>query len=105
MKRTLETVSAILGALALSTLLGCASAGERTGVVIDDSVITTKVKAEILEHDQLKVFDIHVDTHDGIVQLRGVVNDSATADRAVQAARRVAGVREVRNDMRIEARS
>jgi osmotically-inducible protein OsmY len=102
MKRTLQIVSTMLGAVAFTTMLTCAYAAEKVGMVIDDAVITTKVKAEILEHQKLKVFDIHVDTQNGIVQLSGFVDSPATADRAEKAARSVSGVREVKNDMRVE---
>lgn len=106
MNRTLQIVSTMFGAVAFATMLTCAYAvektGEKAGAIVDDAVITTKVKAEILEHQKLKVFDIHVDTHNGVVQLSGFVDSATTADRAAQAARGVSGVREVKNDMKVE---
>ena len=105
MNRTLQVVSSMLGALAFTTMFTCAFAAEKAekaGMVIDDAVITTKVKAEILEHQKLKVFDIHVDTQNGIVQLSGFVDSPTTAERAVNAARGVSGVREVKNDMLVQ---
>ena len=102
MKRTLQIVLSMLGAVAFSTMFTLAFAAEKVGMAVDDAVITTKVKAEILEHQKLKVFDIHVDTHNGIVQLSGFVDSKATADRAVKAARSVSGVRQVKNDMQLE---
>jgi osmotically-inducible protein OsmY len=105
MKRTLQIVLSMLGAVAFSTMFTFAFAAEKAGMAIDDAVITTKVKAEILEHQKLKVFDIHVDTQNGIVQLSGFVDSPATAERAIKAARSVSGVREVKNDMRVEQKA
>lgn len=60
-------------ALALITLAGCAATAskEGTGEYFDDSVITAKVKASILDQPMLKVLDIKVDTFKGIVYLSG----------------------------------
>jgi osmotically-inducible protein OsmY len=102
MNRTLQVVSSMVGALAFTTVLTCAFAAEKVGMAIDDAVITTKVKTEILEHQKLKVFDIHVDTNNGIVQLSGFVDSPTTAQRAVNAARGISGVREVKNDMVVQ---
>jgi hyperosmotically inducible protein len=71
-------------------------------MVVDDSVITAKVKADILADPKLKVFDIKVDTRNGIVQLSGFVDNRAEADEAVAVAGRVSGVKSVANDMRIK---
>ena len=66
---------------------------------LDDAVITTKVKAAILDRPTLKVFDIHVETFKGVVYLRGVVASQSTIDEAVKVARSVAGVKSVKNEM------
>jgi osmotically-inducible protein OsmY len=102
MKRIVQLAGAVCAALALTTMLGCASAGQKTGMVVDDSVITAKVKADILADPKLKVFDIKVDTRNGIVQLSGFVDNRAEADEAVAVAGRVSGVKSVANDMRIK---
>jgi osmotically-inducible protein OsmY len=102
MQRIVQFVGTLAAMLVLATLLGCASAGEKTGMVVDDSVITAKVKADILADSKLKVFDIKVDTRNGIVQLSGFVDNNSEADHAVVVARRVAGVKSVANDMRLK---
>ena len=49
---------------------------------IDDSVITTKVKALLAKDDLLKSFQISVETYQGTVQLSGFVNSQKAVDKA-----------------------
>ena len=68
------------------------------GAKIDDSVITTKVKAEFINDPIIKSFDIGVVTRDGEVQLSGFVEDQIQVDRAIEVARGVEGVKNVLDD-------
>jgi len=88
----------------LVSLLGCASTAkqEGTGEYVDDSVITTKVKAEIFQDDSLKSSEINVETFKGVVQLSGFVNSQADINRAVEVAGSVKGVTSVKNDIRVK---
>ena len=88
--------------IVLATLVGCGSTPTRegTGEYVDDSVITTKVKAAIFNEPTLKSSEINVETFKGVVQLSGFVNSHGDMDRAVQVARGVKGVQSVKNDMR-----
>jgi osmotically-inducible protein OsmY len=94
----------LIAALALTTLGGCAatSTHESTGQYIDDSAITTAVKAAILGEPTLKVAEINVETYKGIVQLSGFVRSTDNIDTAMAVARRVKGVQSVKNDMRVK---
>jgi hyperosmotically inducible protein len=87
--------------LMLITLVACASTRthESTGEYVDDSVITTKVKALLAEDDFLKSFQISVETYKGIVQLSGFVNAQNAVDKAGQIARSVKGVTSVKNNL------
>jgi hyperosmotically inducible protein len=60
----IKTLSAVLATVILMATLGCASTRthEGTGQYVDDSVITTKVKAAILGEPGLKVSEINVET-------------------------------------------
>lgn len=82
-------------------MAGCAGTQTResTGEYVDDSVITAKVKAAILDDPMLKVFQINVETFKGEVQLSGFVNSSSVSARAVEVARKVKGVTSVKNSM------
>ena len=88
-------------ALCVLVLVGCGSTPQKasTGQVIDDTVITTKVKAAIFDEPNLKTLQISVETYKGIVQLSGFVNSSAVSLRAAEVARKVDGVQGVRNSL------
>jgi osmotically-inducible protein OsmY len=72
---------------------------ESAGEYVDDTVITTKVKAAVLEEPSLKSAEINVETYKGIVQLSGFVRSRADINKAVEVARKVKGVKSVKNDM------
>jgi osmotically-inducible protein OsmY len=97
-------LAAIFGVILLATAMGCASTSkqEGTGEYVDDTVITTKVKAAILNDPALKSAEINVETFKGIVQLSGFVSNQAASNQAVVVARAVGGVKSVKNDMRLK---
>lgn len=100
----LKRASAFLLAVALTAVLGCASTKtqEGTGEYVDDSVITTKVKAAIFNEPSLKSAEVNVETFKGVVQLSGFVSSQANIVTAVDVARGVAGVKSVRDSMRLK---
>jgi len=104
MKQLSKYLSAFFLAITLVSVVGCASTSkhEGTGEYIDDSVITAKVKAAILDEPMLKVAEINVETYKGAVQLSGFVSSQAAANKAVELARGVRGVKSVKNDMRVK---
>jgi hyperosmotically inducible protein len=69
--------------------------------VSDDKLITTKVKAALVSEPSIKTSKIDVETFKGVVQLSGYVENVALADRAVDVARGIDGVKSVRNEMRV----
>jgi osmotically-inducible protein OsmY len=72
---------------------------ESTGELIDDSVITTTVKALLAKDDFLKSFQISVETYQGTVQLSGFVNSQKAVDKAGVITKSVKGVKSVKNDL------
>jgi len=104
MKQLSKYLSAVFLAVTLTSVVGCASTPQKegTGQYIDDSVITAKVKAAILDEPTLKVMEINVETFKGVVQLSGFVRSQADAYKAVEVARGVNGVKAVTNDMRLK---
>jgi len=104
MKQLKYIVNVIL-AITFITMLGCASSSkhESTGEYIDDAMITTKVKAAVLNDDTLKSAEINVETFKGVVQLSGFVNSQEDISKALQIAGGVKGVTSVKNDMRLKA--
>lgn len=92
--RRLLVVFTLLAALsACDTISGRETAGE----YVDDSTITTKVKALIVNELGLK--QIGVETMRNVVQLSGFVDSSATRARAGEIAAGVSGVTRVSNDL------
>jgi hyperosmotically inducible protein len=104
MNQLSKYLSAIFLAVTLVSAAGCASTTkqESTGEYVDDSVITTKVKAAILNDGTLKSAEINVETYKGVVQMSGFVSSSAHIDKAVVLARAVKGVKSVKNDMHVK---
>ena len=102
----IKSLFTIIPAIILVTLMGCASTSskEGTGEYIDDSVITTKVKAAVLNEPTLKVAEINVETFKGVVQLSGFVRDAADVPKAAEVARRVKGVTSVKNSLLVKGR-
>jgi hyperosmotically inducible protein len=102
--KQLGRFSALFFAVTLVSIVGCASTPkqEGTGEYIDDTVITTKVKAAILNEPTLKVAEINVETYKGAVQLSGFVSSQTAASTAVQLARGIGGVKSVKDDMRLK---
>ncbi len=101
MERIMRSVPMLAAIMLLALLVGCASteSSSGTGEYIDDTVITTKVKAAIFNETTLKSAEINVETYKGVVQLSGFVNSQADIDTAVKLARAVKGVKSVENSM------
>lgn len=100
--RKLNIMIIVLASIVATGLItGCAGGRtyESTGEYFDDSVLTTKVKASIVGDPKLKALQISVETFKGVVQLSGFVNSKQAADRAVELARRVKGVKQVNNSL------
>jgi osmotically-inducible protein OsmY len=90
----------VIAASVLVSLSACAPTPTRegTGEYLDDSVITTKVKAAFAEDPVVKATQVKVETFKGTVQLSGFVDSRESAQRAVEIARGVKGVKSVKND-------
>ncbi|GFO69084.1 BON domain-containing protein [Geomonas limicola] len=100
--RTIFGFARLLAVLAIFVAFqGCSTtqSHESTGQYVDDSVVTSKVKAAIVNDMALKGLQINVKTYQGVVQLSGFVNSTANASRAEELARGVQGVTEVHNDL------
>ncbi len=104
--KNFKFISVAISAVLLATTLGCASTSTRegTGEYIDDTVITTKVKAAVFAEPTLKSAEVNVETFKGVVQLSGFVAEAADIPKASEVARTVKGVTSVKNDMRLKAR-
>jgi hyperosmotically inducible protein len=104
MKQLRNYLTLLLLAITLASVIGCSSTAkqESTGEYIDDSVITTKVKAAILNEPTLKSAEINVETFKGVVQLSGFVNSQNDINKAVDITQGIKGVISVKNSMRLK---
>jgi osmotically-inducible protein OsmY len=104
MSNITRKLATLVGILFMALALGCASTAkqEGTGEYVDDTVLTTKVKAAIFNEPSLKSAEINVETFKGVVQLSGFVSSAAAESTAVAVARKVEGVKSVKNDMRLK---
>src|SRR6187549_3755958 len=105
---------AVIAALALG-MAGCASwksdnyngatsAKETTArgpvETVSDATINTKVKASFAADDLVKAHNINVDTVRGVVTLNGTVNTAAEKSQAISLAKKVNGVKEVKDNLK-----
>lgn len=83
---------------------GCSSTPTQAsfGESVDDSVITTKVKASFVEDKKVDASNIQVETFKGVVQLSGFANSQTEIDRAVAITGQIKGVKSVKNDIRLK---
>ncbi len=83
----------------LSVKEGSSTAGE----VIDDSILTAKVKAALIQSPDTKAHQINVETRAGVVQLSGFVDSAAAKAAASTVARSVTGVKDVKNELSVKS--
>jgi osmotically-inducible protein OsmY len=104
--RNFKSVFHAVMALIVAALVGCASTRtqEGTGEYLDDSWITTRVKAAMFNEPDLKSAEINVETFKGEVQLSGFVSSEKDILKAVSLTREIRGVKGVKNDMRVKGR-
>jgi hyperosmotically inducible protein len=73
------------------------------GEVIDDSILTAKVKAALIESPETKAHQINVETKQGVVQLSGFVDNAAAKSAATSVAKSVSGVKDVKNELSVKS--
>jgi hyperosmotically inducible protein len=105
MDTTLRKSETVLTVLAVMMLLAAcqSTTGKTLGENIDDAGITTAVKAKLAAEKVSTLTRIDVDTNQGVVALNGTVKTVEDKVRAEQIARQVKGVRDVVNNLRIQA--
>lgn len=99
---TTRNIAVLLSASALAAACASGPTQESSGEYIDDTVVTTKVKAAIFNEPTLKSTEINVETYKGVVQLSGFVSSPESANTAVRVTRGVKGVQSVKDDMRVK---
>ena len=97
------TLSAVAAAIVLITASGCAvTRGQETvGAYVDDAAITTAVKARYIENKDVDTLSIKVETLNGTVMLSGFAKNATEKTTAEALARRVDGVKAVKNEIAV----
>jgi hyperosmotically inducible periplasmic protein len=99
------TVSSIV-LTAVLVVSGCSSmTGQTAGQYVDDTTITTSVKAKLTAEKAANFTRIDVDTTNQVVTLNGIVESADQKARAEQLARQVGGVKSVKNNLQVQKRS
>lgn len=100
MRWVTRTTAPLLGLLVLAA--GCQTMTGRTvGQWTEDKAITAKVKSKLAATKIGSVSRVNVDTFDSTVYLTGAVESEQDRARMIDTARRVGGVREVVNNLRV----
>ena len=77
------------------------SSMNKVGNFMDDSTLTAKVKAALVDHESIKSTDISVKTDQKVVTLSGFVESQAQAEEAVKVAKGVEGVTSVSDKLHV----
>ncbi len=102
--------SFVLATAAAGCLAAAAGAGAEAGYIftqedrspeetLNDQRITASIKTKLLADPQVSGLDINVDTFKSVVLLRGFVDNEEETERAVQLARSVPGVADVKTKL------
>jgi hyperosmotically inducible periplasmic protein len=96
-----KLIAATLLAASVLGVAGCAVTREQStvGQYVDDSTITTQVKARFAESPVVSAMAISVETLNGTVQLSGFAKNETERNTAESIARKVPNVKAVKNDI------
>lgn len=99
------TLAAAAAAIALIAMPGCAvTRGQQTtGAYVDDSAITTAVKARFVEAKEVDASSISVETLNGTVMLSGFAKNATEKASAETLTWKVDGVKAVKNQIAVRS--
>lgn len=100
--RAVAVAQAVAGVTSVDNKVSLKGVATTMGTKIDDSVITTRLKAALLADPSVNSADIAVVTRNGEVQLSGFVNNQGQIDRAMALAKGVDGVTSVTNETKLK---
>jgi len=72
---------------------------------MSDSWVTSKTKIALFADDRVKGRQVHVETKDGVVMLRGKVDSAEAKSAALEIAKGIEGVKNVKNELQVVAPS
>lgn len=99
----LAAAALALGACSTTTSQPAEQKESSAGQYVDDATVTAKVKTAIASDVGVRAAaNVNVETYRGVVQLSGFADSEDQASKAASAARKVNGVRSVKNDIRVK---
>ncbi len=98
-----EVAGNVSGVQSVQNDIAVKTGSESAGEYIDDSILTAKVKAALIENSQTKAHQINVETDHGVVQLSGFVDNATAKATASDVAMSVTGVKDVKNELSIKS--
>ena len=95
--------AAALASIVLVTASGCAvtRGQESVGAYVDDTAITTAVKARFIDNSLVDAASIKVETLNGTVMLSGFAKNSTEKTTAESLTWKVNGVKQVKNEIAV----
>ncbi|HEY0916040.1 MAG TPA: BON domain-containing protein [Solimonas sp.] len=98
----LATAIALPGVVGASVQAEIPVTDTDSGQYLSDAAVTADVKRALIAQRNLDALEIKVSTRKGVVQLSGFAGTSAQISQAIEVARGVRGVREVKNELRLK---
>ena len=97
------TIAATVAAVTMLAAGGCAVTRnqETVGAYVDDTAITTAVKARFVENNEVAASSISVETLNGTVMLSGFAKNTTEKNTAEVLAMKVNGVKVVKNEIAV----
>jgi len=99
-------MKALINVLTVTCLLfavSSVSAEKTAGTHVDDSVLHSKVKTELMSDNFFRGMGINIEVSKGVVQLAGFVEKQGKLDRAEEAVARVDGVVRLSNQLHVRS--
>ena len=100
--RGTKRLNAALLALIVVVPMVLAACGKSVSETIDDAAITTRVKTAFINDPVVGAARIDVDTVKGVVTLSGRVNSKEEEGKAIELARAISGVKDVKSTLLIQ---
>ena len=101
MRKTIRIAALAAAAMFLATACNVMRGDQEPSAYVDDAALTARVKAALLDDEQVAGSRFDVNVYQGNVTLGGVTDDAAEARRAEEIARGVTGVKSVKSTIRI----
>jgi hyperosmotically inducible protein len=101
MRKTIRIAALAAAAMFLATACNVMRGDQEPSAYVDDAALTARVKAALLDDEQVAGSRFDVNVYQGNVTLGGATDDPAEARRAEEIARGVEGVKSVKSTIRV----